>query len=349
MKILISSKPSDDQQLLIDFFEKPDNIVQLAKNAEETLAQFSQLDPDCVFIDIDDPEIDAYYTAKKIRAACDEDSQSIPIYFMGRAQESAVIEQEKEAEADDYLMKPLSIPELEVKMGVILRLTLLRQHLLVSRLQLRDAHEQLRSLNQLISEISIKDPLTRLENRQAFEDSFERICNIATRENKAVSLLLLDIDHLKNFNDIYGIPSGDRLLQQVATILKRNLHRGSDVCARIDPGVFAAILLDTPIKGAMQVAERIRHAIEDYEIPNPVNEKPQYLTMSIGLSCAHPCTKQASHAMIAAAEQALMEAKDAGRNCVIAAQISVAPQDETAFPSSPKRRGLFPKHSQSKH
>lgn len=349
MKILICSKPSDDQQLLVDFFDNANNRIQMAETAAHTLQLFAQWDPDCIFIDVDDAEIDGYQTAKKIRELCDEDSQSIPIYFLGKRPKSTAIQQEIEAGGDDYLMKPLSLMVLKDKAGSLLRTTLLRQHLIVSRMQLRDANEKLRSLNQMMAELSFKDPLTRLENRRAFEESFEKISGIAMRENKPLSVLVIDIDRFKNFNNHFGVPAGDRLLQQIGTILKRNLHRGSDVTARIAGGTFAAILLDTPMAGGMHVAERIRKAIAVYEIPNPVDEKPEMLTISIGLSYAQPCTKESSHAMIATAEQALVEAKDAGRNCAIAVNASGAAQDENDLSSSPQRRSFSPKHSQSKH
>lgn len=349
MKIIVCDDSSVNRDLLGGYLKKMGHAPIYAENGMEAVQLFTEQQPDLLLIDVEMPQMNGYEATQKIRAACDEFSQWIPIIFVSANMDDASIVKGIEAGGDDYLTKPISLPVLKAKIHAMSRLADMRKRLMEFAQQLREANDKLHGVNQLLSELSLKDPLTRLGNRRSFEENLNRICGIAMRENKPVCMLMIDVDHFKHFNDNYGHQAGDRLLQQIATVFKRGLHRASDVSARYGGEEFSIILLDTPINGAMQVAERLRMGVEAYQVPNDVDGKPGIVSISIGVACANPRTKYASSALVQAADQALYEAKDAGRNCVVAAKMPVGGGSESQKDPLKKLKHVSGNGSESKH
>ena len=174
--------------------------------------------------------------------------------------------------------------------------------------QLLESQKRLAETFVQLEHLATQDALTGLNNRGAFDNRLATEFSRSRRYQLPLSLLLLDVDHFKLFNDDYGHPAGDTALQQVAELLNEN-SRPSDFVARYGGEEFAVILVNTPRKGALITADRIREIVEKS------NWKERLVTVSIGvaeLSLEHP--DQA--AFVAEADQALYLAKAAGRNCV---------------------------------
>lgn len=184
--------------------------------------------------------------------------------------------------------------------------------------ELRGARDALHSANLTLQRLATEDGLTGLANRRAFDERLATEINRARREHAPLSLLLIDVDHFKPFNDIYGHVEGDECLREVGSLIRLiATHRGSDFAARYGGEEFAILLPHTPASGALQVAERLRTAIITADRPH---EGSLYgrLTLSIGIAELVPDdTTTGSDGLIDRADQALYAAKEQGRNRVV--------------------------------
>ena len=164
---------------------------------------------------------------------------------------------------------------------------------------------------------SMKDQLTDLPNRRSFNNRLKLEWERAIREKQSVSLLMIDIDKFKNYNDTFGHQQGDVTLQTVASTIRQSLNRSVDFAARWGGEEFVVLLPGTDAPGAFFVAERIRKAVEDADIPCE-DERGRKAYISIGVSTQVPASSEGIEGFIAAADIALYEAKETGRNKVVA-------------------------------
>lgn len=175
---------------------------------------------------------------------------------------------------------------------------------------LREQAETLRGL-------ALLDSLTGIGNRRRLDeylgDEFKR----AKRSQSPLSVILIDIDYFKNFNDTYGHQNGDFCLQRVANAIKATLQRPADLAARYGGEEFAVILPDTSFSGALGLAEELQKNIESLAIPNKNSPVAPYITLSLGVSKAQSYAKLTEADLLAQADKALYQAKNAGRNRVV--------------------------------
>ena len=177
--------------------------------------------------------------------------------------------------------------------------------------------EELRRVNDQLKELASTDPLTGLANRRAFDDALARELAQARRQKHPLSLLMLDIDHFKKFNDSYGHDTGDSVLVAVAQAMA-NALRSSDLAARYGGEEFCAILPATPLAGAQIAGERVRAAIEALRLP--WRESELRVTASVGCAEVRDLGAQrAATVTLRSADDALYAAKEAGRNRVMTA------------------------------
>jgi len=164
------------------------------------------------------------------------------------------------------------------------------------------------------------DPITGLHTQQYFQEFLEREWRRASRERQTVSVIMIEVDHFRAFNERQGKPEGDATLTAVAEALRPIIHRPSDVIARYGgAGKFGIVLGATDSNGAMVIAERLRAAVENMKKPNPASPSLPFLTASVGVAAAMPDREGAWQdiELIASAERALAHAREAGRNTVI--------------------------------
>lgn len=185
--------------------------------------------------------------------------------------------------------------------------------------RVRERTQDLESLNDQLRELSSTDALTGLKNRGHFDRAFSSAVVKAYRFGQPLSLLLLDIDHFKKFNDTYGHLVGDDCLQMVASCIRQYVTRPEDLAARYGGEEFVVLLPDTPEEGALRVAEKIRGDIESTGFR--VSDETLHLTVSIGLCSVCPDQADATKDIFCWADEALYEAKGRGRNQVVTSEL----------------------------
>ncbi|WP_256941134.1 diguanylate cyclase [Bacillus sp. EAC] len=180
----------------------------------------------------------------------------------------------------------------------------------------KKAEQKLQQANQLLHKLSMSDGLTGIANRRYFEEIYTIRWDEAILSQKPLSIMLIDIDSFKKFNDTYGHIEGDNCLQVVANAISMNLHRESDFSARYGGEEFIGILSDTSEKKVIEIAERIRESIFELKIPNINSLTELYVTVSIGVATFIPNDSMERKEAIDAADKALYTAKITGRNKV---------------------------------
>jgi diguanylate cyclase (GGDEF)-like protein len=163
-----------------------------------------------------------------------------------------------------------------------------------------------------LRELGCSDGLTQVANRRSFDHYLEQ----RLWERKDLSLILCDVDFFKAYNDCYGHQSGDRCLQQIAEAIRRAVRR-RDLVARYGGEEFAIILPDTTAQTAFYIAERIQYQIRQLHIPHLGSKVDPYVTVSLGLASAPYSARLLPSDLIAAADQALYQAKLLGRNQIV--------------------------------
>lgn len=183
------------------------------------------------------------------------------------------------------------------------------------------AEEQMQEAFQTVERLAMLDGLTGLPNRRVLDQTLNREWVSSKRDRTALSLLLIDVDHFKAFNDLYGHLKGDECLRQVADTIQTVLRRPLDVLARYGGEEFVAVLPNTPAEGAEVIAELVRASIENCLIPH-ANSPYAVVTVSIGCATCVPTEASSVTALLDAADAALYAAKSAGRNQVRMASLA---------------------------
>lgn len=168
-----------------------------------------------------------------------------------------------------------------------------------------------------MSALLYQDALTGIANRRHFDDFLNREWRRCVRNGTQLSLVMIDIDFFKSYNDHFGHPAGDRCLKQVATILNTFPKRPSDLTARYGGEEFVVILAEADESAAMNIAENIRRAVESERIDHPHSKAADVVTLSLGVATVSPDRNVTEQSLVIHADQALYQAKATGRNKVV--------------------------------
>lgn len=182
---------------------------------------------------------------------------------------------------------------------------------------------KLTSRNERLFDESITDELTGLLNKRGYNERLDAAFSAAQRSSRPLALLLLDVDHFKNYNDSYGHVEGDAALAKVAKVVRLYCQRGSDVAARVGGEELAVILPDSGESGALALGERLRRGIEILGLPQGHGEAYDVVTVSVGVISTENCAIADTETLRCRCDAALYQAKRTGRNRVV-----LAPNDE---------------------
>ena len=307
MKILIVEDSRSNLLVLTQYVERLGATPIQADCGEVALEKFGRERPDIVLLDAILPDIDGFIVAQRIRGM-ENPSDWTPIIFLSSLGKDEDIEKGISAGGDDYLHKPVSEVVLGAKIRAMQRIIQMRTSLVVLARKLDTANQELKRL-------SASDGLTGIANRRLFDETMSREWRRARRSSTGISLMMCDVDYFKRFNDTYGHQAGDDCLRQVASTIAKHMERPSDLAARYGGEEFAVILPDSTIGGALFVAEKIRHGIHGLNIPHSGSPHGR-VTLSIGIARATPNELDPPEDLIKAADKALYQAKDDGRDLV---------------------------------
>ncbi|OUC16426.1 MAG: hypothetical protein B0A82_01725 [Alkalinema sp. CACIAM 70d] len=198
------------------------------------------------------------------------------------------------------------------------------QALLQKTMALEQAKQLADKVNQTLERLARMDELTQVANRRCFNEYLEQEWQRMLRNQTSLSLILMDIDFFKLYNDTYGHPAGDACLAQVAKGIKSVLKRPTDLAARYGGEEFAVILPNTSIAGAAQIAQDIQANIQKLQIVHDRSQVSAHVTLSLGISCTIPTLAASPTQLLEQADQNLYQAKMAGRNRAIAVPLHLS-------------------------
>ncbi|WP_075879022.1 diguanylate cyclase domain-containing protein [Vreelandella massiliensis] len=295
--------------LIVD--DQPDNIQVLAKllkadcrikvansGAKALTLANGEMPPDLILLDVQMPDMDGYEVCQRLKE--NRRTHDIPVIFVTAS--NSVTDEEKGflLGAVDYITKPFY--------PVIVRARV-------------NTHLSLKRKTDLLEKIAMLDGLTGIPNRRYFDEQLTREFGLARRQGSPLSVILMDVDHFKQFNDHYGHGPGDECLKKVALALTLAAERPTDVIARYGGEEFVALLPGTDAAGACRVAERLREAVQALALPHAHSSAAEVVTLSLGVAVLPASTdtprddQACMTSLLAQADAALYAAKQAGRNC----------------------------------
>jgi len=277
---------------------KDDYDIYFATDGEKALDLVQARLPDLVLLDIMMPGMDGYEVCTRIKH--DPATYDIPVIFISAKSEVEDETRGLEVGAIDFITKPISPPIVKARV---------RNHLLLKR-----QADLLRSL-------SFLDGLTGIANRRRFDETMAREWRRCGRSHQPMSLIILDVDHFKAYNDHYGHQAGDECLRALAEVLADRVKRPSDLDARYGGEEFVCLLPETENEGAEQVAERLRAAVADRDIPHAHSPVAPHVTISLGVATMMPGPGGTPDQLAQLADQLLYQAKRSGRNRVQGATV----------------------------
>ncbi|MBI6942227.1 Wsp signal transduction system regulator diguanylate cyclase WspR [Pseudomonas putida] len=280
----------------------------------QAVAQAMRIKPTVILQDLIMPGLDGLTLVREYRN--NPATQDIPIIVLSTKEDPLVKSAAFAAGANDYLVKLPDTIELVARIRYHSRsyLTLLQRD--EAYRALRVSQQQLLDTNLMLQRLMNSDGLTGLSNRRHFDEYLELEWRRAMREQQQLSLLMIDVDYFKVYNDSFGHLAGDEALRQVAEAIRGSCSRPTDLPARYGGEEFALVLPNTSPGGARLVAEKLRQTVHGLAIPHTAPQADSRLTVSIGLATQTP--PQGSHCrqLISAADKGLYLAKDSGRNQV---------------------------------
>ncbi len=306
--------------------EELDVNVVTVESGLEALEQTLLVDFALILLDVQMPEMNGYETAELLRGS--KKTKLIPIIFVtANSREENNIFQGYESGAVDYLFKPLNSIVLLSKVRVFIELGLQKIILEEKTRELDQKVKELETLknelenkNVSLEQLTMEDGLTSLGNRRCFDMTLVSEWQRGLRFKQPLSLVMIDIDHFKPYNDTYGHQEGDICLKRVASALRSTLKRQCDIVARYGGEEFIAVLPDTESDGAHQVAERMRHAVDLLDISHSSSGTLDHVTVSLGVATVIPVAGSLPEFLVKAVDKALYEAKETGRNRVVIAK-----------------------------
>jgi diguanylate cyclase (GGDEF)-like protein len=286
---------------------------------------------DLIIMDIVMPEIDGIEACRRIKEH--DRFEDVPIIMISALADKGILQLAFAAGATDYITKPVDRLELIARVRSSLRLKDEMDKRRERERELTVLSRRLAAANQILQRLSLLDGLTGIPNRRRFDEVLTNEWKRALRSKRPLSIIMIDIDHFKAFNDHYGHLSGDNCLKKVALTMSGMLKRPTDVLARYGGEEFAAILPLTEGDGAKAIAAAMQAGVIDLAIPHDHSSASSRVTISMGIATLIPMRGMMAAMLVAAADQALYEAKAGGRNRIAVKRVTLPEsEDDSGFP-----------------
>jgi diguanylate cyclase (GGDEF)-like protein len=278
--------------LLLNNLLKDEYEIKIAKNGQKAIEiALSDVQIDLILLDIMMPNLDGYEVCKILKNS--EQTKNIPIIFVTAKDSQEDEEYGLNLGAIDYITKPFkkTIVKLRVRNQIELKLK-----------------------SDALEELSMYDGLTHIPNRRYFDEMFERKYKEALRQNEGLTVIMIDIDFFKLYNDNYGHGKGDETLRKVAIALKDRLKRPNDFIARYGGEEFVVLLNNLPQENISIVANELLDAVRDLNIEHLYSKVQNRITISLGIFYKSKDLNIEKNEMLASADELLYKAKESGRD-----------------------------------
>jgi diguanylate cyclase (GGDEF)-like protein len=269
-----------------------------AGNFGDALRLFRSAKPDCVLLDVMMPTVDGFKLARMFKS---EAVSFVPVILLTALDDIESKRRGMASGADDFLSKPVSALELQIRLSSMLRI--------------KELTDKIHLMNAQLAEIAVTDALTSLFNRRALSEHLEREFSRSRRYGHVMAVLIFDLDHFKSINDTHGHAVGDRVLQIMGSTLRATI-RDTDITGRYGGEEFLVVAPETPPQQALVLADRIRLALEERTRDQP--DLPR-VTTSVGIATSRSTQASSWDELVQIADAALYEAKRKGRNCCVLA------------------------------
>lgn len=310
----------DDQLIIAEAIrrvlaQQPNIDFHYCNDPAEAIAIAKKVKPTVILQDLVMPHVDGLTLVRQFRA--NPATKDIPVIVLSTKEEPAVKREAFTAGANDYLVKLPDNIELIARIRYHSKSYLNQVQRDQAYQALRRSQQQLQEKNLQLLRLANQDGLTGLSNRRFFDEYIEAQWKLAIRDQSPISLLMIDVDDFKPYNDTYGHLAGDDALKQVAAVMRRRFLRPTDLTARFGGEEFAVILPATPFPPMQSLGENLRCDVEALAIAHHGSSVGECLTISVGGTSMIPQSTDTFLGWIDRADKALYEAKLLGKNRVV--------------------------------
>lgn len=305
-KVLIVDDVALNRKLQKAYLDAVGYDVILAEDGVDALKKVSEEPPDLVLLDVVMPKMDGFQVCQRLKT--DERTRFIPVILVTALNEISDKIKGIEAGADDFISKPFNKLELLARVKSLLRIKHLHD-------KLERKIKELEITQKKLYQLAITDGLTGLYNYRFFNEQLAHEIMRAKRHDLKVSVVMLDIDFFKSFNDTHGHPAGDQVLKTIGRLLNENIRK-IDVAARYGGEEFALILIETNKNAAAFVSNKLKDLVENYPFFNKESQPNGTLTISMGVA-TYPDDSEEPQKLVDLADSRLYKAKELGRNRVV--------------------------------
>jgi diguanylate cyclase (GGDEF)-like protein len=318
MKVLIAEDDALSRRVLERAVQQLGHTTTVVADGDAAWDALQADAPDLIISDWMMPGLSGLDLCRKVRSHMRTTSCYIYFIVLTALAERDHFLKAMEADADDFLTKPLDRTDLQARLRVAGRVTSLYQEVAHKNSELETQKAEVERLNEILYRESRTDALTGLANRLRLDQDLAVLKGRVDRYGHKYAVVLFDIDNFKKYNDRYGHPAGDDVLRRVAGATVARIRK-SDVAYRYGGEEFAVVLPEQPPGTARVVADHLRQAVAGLEIAHPGNEPYGIVTMSAGVDVITPGETKTIEELLQRADEALYRAKERGRNHVCVA------------------------------